>query len=73
VISEEKKKVLEFFAQGRRSYKLWKFAEARAAFAQALEVDPGDGPSKEYLKRCDRLIKEPPRPDWDGVYTMETK
>ena len=51
MITEEKKKVLEFFAEGRKLYKLRKFEGARDAFAKALQIDPDDGPASVYLKR----------------------
>ena len=73
MITEEKKKVLDLFAEGRRFYKLMKFAEARDAFGRALKIDPEDGPSKVYLARCEDYIKDPPPDDWDGVYVMKTK
>jgi hypothetical protein len=73
MITEEKKQVLEHFAEGRKLYKLMKFDEARAAFARALKLDPDDGPSKVYLARCKNLIENPPPEDWDGVFVMKTK
>jgi hypothetical protein len=73
VITEEKKKVLELFAQGRKLYKLMKFKEARDVFAQVLTIDPNDGPSKEYLKRCKIYVLRPPKDDWDGVFPMLVK
>ena len=73
MITEDKRKVLDLFAEGRRFYKLMKFAEAREAFGKALAVDPDDGPSKEYYKRCGEFVQNPPPEDWDGVYTMKTK
>ena len=73
MITEEKRKVLDLFAEGRRFYKMMKFVEARDAFVRALQVLPDDGPSREYLKRCDEYIKEPPAEDWDGAYVMKTK
>ncbi|MBN2553034.1 MAG: tetratricopeptide repeat protein [Spirochaetales bacterium] len=73
MISEEKKKVLELFSEGRRHYKLMKFSDAQAFFVKALEIDPQDGPSKEYLERCRQYIQNPPPEDWDGVRVMETK
>jgi hypothetical protein len=50
-----------------------KFKEAKAYFEQALALDPKDGPSDEYLKRCNEFIEVPPGPEWDGVYTMKNK
>ena len=73
MIAEDKKKALEFFAEGRKHYKLMKFQEAREAFAHALEACPKDGPSKVYLERCDDYIKNPPSEDWDGVWVMRAK
>jgi tetratricopeptide (TPR) repeat protein len=73
MISEDKKKVLELFTEGRNFYKLMKFAEAQKSFAKALKIDPDDGPSKVYFKRCEHYIKHPPSDDWDGVFVMKTK
>ena len=73
MITEEKKKVLELFAEGRKFYKLGKFEDARDAFARALKVDAEDGPSKVYYARCKHYIESPPDEDWDGVFVMKTK
>ncbi|ORC38270.1 hypothetical protein B4O97_00500 [Marispirochaeta aestuarii] len=73
MISEEKKKVLDLFGQGRKQYKLMEFEKARQFFAQALEIDPEDGPSKVYYLRCKHYIENPPPEDWDGVFVMNTK
>lgn len=51
MITEEKRKVLDHFAQGRRLYKLMEFEQARNHFAAALKIDPNDGPSKVYFAR----------------------
>lgn len=73
MITEQKQKVLRYFAEGRKYYKLMQFEQARKFFAGALKLDPEDGPSAVYLERCDELIKDPPPDDWDGVYVMKTK
>ncbi|MFP4483649.1 MAG: tetratricopeptide repeat protein [Spirochaetaceae bacterium] len=73
MISEEKQKVLEHFAQGRKLYKLMEFAEAEKQFIRALKIDPNDGPSKVYVARCRHYIENPPPEDWDGVFVMQTK
>jgi hypothetical protein len=73
MISETKRSVLEKFGEGRKLYKLMDFVKAGDCFRAALALDPEDGPSKEYLTRCDYYIKNPPPEDWDGVYTMKTK
>ena len=73
MITEEKRKVLDLFAEGRKSYKLMKFDEARNFFAQALKIDPEDGPTKVYFLRCKHYMDNPPPEDWDGVFVMQTK
>lgn len=73
MITEEKKQVLDLFNQGRKQYKLMNFEEARKCFAQALKIDPEDGPSKVYFARCKHYIENPPPEDWDGVFVMQTK
>jgi hypothetical protein len=73
MLSEEKQKVLQFFAEGRKFYKLMAFDQARVSFGKALEVDPEDGPSKVYYARCKHYIDNPPPPDWDGIFVMKTK
>jgi len=73
MISEEKKRVLELFAEGRKLYKLMRFADASQRFSAALEIDPSDGPSKVYLDRCNLYAVEPPDEDWDGVFVMKHK
>jgi hypothetical protein len=73
MITEEKRKVVELFTQGRRLYKLMQFAEAQARFGQALEIDQADGPSKVYFQRCKFYVENPPPEDWDGVFVMTHK
>ena len=73
MISEEKQKVINLFAEGRKMYKLMEFDEARRFFAQALKIDPEDGPSKVYYARCKHYVDNPPPEDWDGVFVMQTK
>lgn len=73
MITDEKKALLEHFAQGRKLYKLAEFQDAQRCFAQALKIDPNDGPSKVYYARCKHYIQNPPPEDWDGVFVMTTK
>ena len=73
MITEEKRKVLDLFAEGRKFYKLMQFEEALKKFTEALTIDPIDGPSKVYAERCGHYIEERPPEDWDGVFVMLTK
>jgi tetratricopeptide (TPR) repeat protein len=72
-VTEEKRKVLDLFAQGRKLYKLMQFEEAAKYFGEALKTDPNDGPSKVYYQRCKHYAENPPPEDWDGVFVFKTK
>jgi len=73
MITVEKQQVLDYFAEGRKLYKLVEFEQARDCFSKALELDPNDGPSKVYYARCAHYMENPPPEDWDGVFVMKTK
>ncbi|MDX9801510.1 MAG: tetratricopeptide repeat protein [Spirochaetia bacterium] len=73
MVTEEKLKAVELFAEGRKYYKLMQFSEAAGCFKKALDVCPDDGPSKVFLDRCTYYIENPPPEDWDGVFVMTTK
>ena len=73
MLTEEKRQVLDCFRQGRNLYKQMQFAEAYKMFGEALKIDPEDKPSKVYMLRCKNYAKNPPPPDWDGVYVYTTK
>jgi len=73
MLSESKKKMLDSYSEGLRLYKELRFQEALAKFKAALQYEPEDSPTKLYISRCIELAKNPPPPDWDGVFTMTTK
>ncbi len=73
MISEQKRQVLELFAEGRNQYKLMEFDAALSCFEKALELEPEDGPSRVYAERCRHYVAHPPAEDWDGVFVMTTK
>jgi hypothetical protein len=73
MLTENRKKLLEYYNRGLKLYKEMKFKEALAYFKKGLEFEPDDGPTKLYISRCLELGKNPPPPDWDGVFTMTTK
>ena len=73
MITPEMQELLKKYNLGLMLYKDRKFKEAKQSFQEALNIVPGDGPSKLYIDRCDAFIKEPPPADWDGVFIMKTK
>lgn len=72
-MKEEMTTLLNYYNEGLKLYRERKFTDAVSSFRKVLEVRPDDGPSKLYIERCELLIKNPPPPDWDGVFVMTTK
>jgi adenylate cyclase len=65
--------MVQQFEAGLRAYRAQRWENAIERFEQVLEAMPGDQPSRLYIQRCNSFMTRPPPPDWDGVYTMETK
>ncbi|MFT5562607.1 MAG: adenylate cyclase [Candidatus Azotimanducaceae bacterium] len=61
------------YEKGIQLYKDREYASAKAAFKLALSIDGTDGPSKTYFERCEQYSKNPPKDDWDGVFTLDSK
>jgi len=72
-LTETIKKVIESFNQGMECYLRQDWDKGIYYFENALSIDSEDPPSKVYLDRCKEYKINPPRKDWDGVYTMTTK
>ncbi|MFW5808496.1 MAG: tetratricopeptide repeat protein [Spirochaetota bacterium] len=73
MITQTQKQLLDHYNRGLTLYKQRKWDEALAAFQQALEIVPGDGPSLLYIARCNEYKTTPPPDNWDGVTIMKTK
>ncbi len=61
------------FDQAVLQYKAQRWDEACACFSQVLQKRPADHPTQRYLDRCEEMKANPPGPEWDGVFIMETK
>lgn len=71
-VSETDGDVFRRYAEGLASYRAGQFQDAAARFAEALTLDPDDGPSRTLRARCADLAHRPPAL-WDGVHVMQTK
>jgi adenylate cyclase len=71
--SEIQKKSFAIYCDAMKEYKNKNFSKAISLFGKALEINPSDGPSKVYIKRCELFLVTPPPADWDGVFIMKTK
>jgi adenylate cyclase len=72
-ISSNSVALREHYAHALALYRGRQFDAADAAFARCLEVEPGDGPSKVFRRRIEKLRLQMPGEDWDGVWTMTDK
>ena len=64
---------IEHYSQGLAHYQSRDWVASKQAFEAALNCNPGDGPSKIYLARCEHFCEQPPANNWDGVWTMTHK
>ncbi|HYE29966.1 MAG TPA: adenylate/guanylate cyclase domain-containing protein [Methylomirabilota bacterium] len=63
----------EHFEKGLAAFKKRSWDEAVAAFSCVLEIKPGDGPSKFYLKQIEESRSEVLPADWDGSIELKEK
>lgn len=72
-IDESMLKMTGLYAEGLHLYRQQRWEPAIEKFNAALIISPGDSPSKAMKDRCATYKMEPPAPDWNGSYTMESK
>ncbi len=58
------------FEAGLAAYRSGEWEQAVGFFDQAVDLDPNDGPSREYLRRARRYSNSAPPGDWDGVFNL---
>ena len=61
------------FEKGLAAYRARQWEAADRQFQLCLEIKPGDGPSVLYMERIAELRKQPPSPNWDGVWRLTEK
>ncbi len=70
---KDTRKFISLFEDALARYRNSIWDEALRLFQEALVIRPNDGPTMLYLARVEQLKIHPPAPDWDGVFTMESK
>jgi len=63
----------EEFAKGLAAYRARAWDEAERQFRHCLTIKSTDGPSAVYVTRVEELRRNPPPPDWDGVWRFMHK
>lgn len=61
------------YAEGLAAYRARRWDDARRSFRAALEVVPGDSPSKAMAERVENFSANPPPADWDGAWRLDQK
>ncbi|MHB2170113.1 adenylate/guanylate cyclase domain-containing protein [Alsobacter sp. R-9] len=62
------------YATGLAAYRARNWSGAADAFAACLDRVPGDGPSREMLRRVQAYVAaQPPGAEWDGVWLAQGK
>ena len=64
---------LAAFMEGLALYRQRDWSASLATFEKALGLRPDDGPSALYRDRCLYYVKNPPPPDWQGIWEMVSK
>jgi len=64
---------IEAFSWGISAYQAQRWDEAIGRFREAVRLAGGDETSEIYVARCEAMRREPPGPQWDGVYEMHSK
>jgi adenylate cyclase len=67
------REVLTHFRDGINRYRSRNFEAAQSTFEEVLRLNPNDRPSQLYVERCRYFAANPPAPDWDGVWVLESK
>jgi len=69
----DKQRLLELYQQGWSHFESRKWAEAADCFEQALDLDPQDHPARMLLARSLHFESNPPKDEWNGVFTFEER
>ena len=64
---------LDAYAEALAAFKDRRWAEAIPGFQKAMELKPGDAPSKTYIERAKVFQLMPPPADWEGVFDLTSK
>ena len=64
---------LELYHRALGLYREKRFAESIAAFAQTLEIRPGDATCQRYITLAQKHHETPPADDWEAVTIMDGK
>jgi adenylate cyclase len=64
---------MRHFKVGVSKYRQAKWGDAIGEFREVLAFNSHDKAAHLYIERCEHFGANPPPPDWDGVWVMESK
>jgi adenylate cyclase len=72
---------VRLFEMALNEYYGQNFKDAHELFRQSARLEPNQlempgvytNPSLIFLERCEKMLQNPPDPDWDGVFVMSRK
>lgn len=70
-INSNQIKMLDLFNDGLNEFKNHNWANAINIFNNIIDSFGHDGPSKNYLAKCNEFINNPPSKQWDGGFTIK--
>jgi len=66
-LSETERKAWALHEHGFQLYLSREFGQAVSFFSEVQELLPGDEPSRMFIERCRKFLKDPPPSGWSGV------
>jgi len=72
-VAGERLRLRDAFGEALDAYRRQAWGEARAGFANCLEITSYDGPSRVFLDRIAEFHAAAPGPSWNGVWTLTEK
>ncbi len=64
---------LRLFKAGLAKYRKREWQAASAEFREVLGLNARDKAAQLYIERCEHFAANPPTPDWNGVWVMDSK
>jgi adenylate cyclase len=64
---------LRLFKAGLTKYRKQEWQAASAEFREVLGLNARDKAAQIYIERCEHFAANPPTPDWNGVWVMDSK
>ncbi len=64
---------LRLFKAGLAKYRKQEWQAASAEFREVLGLNARDKAAQLYVERCEHFAANPPTPDWNGVWVMDSK